>query len=139
MAGSRRARRVRRAASCLSRRACKSQRACSICSRVTSVSRYSSIRDRPWRFDLTDGRIQEIDVTGTTNFQALTGQLAGQQATIILEADGSGPHTLSFPAGWRFVGSAAPATIASSKVATLEIWTESTTDAAVICRYTVEP
>lgn len=49
------------------------------------------------------------------------------------------PRNLSFPAGWKFVGGAAPVSIAASKVALLEMWSYGVTDADVVARYSVEP
>jgi hypothetical protein len=52
--------------------------------------------------------------------------------------DGSA-RTLAFPAGWRFVGAAAPTAIGGSKTALLRLWCFGTNDAEVVARYLVEP
>jgi len=85
-----------------------------------------------------DGKIQKLDITGTTNFQSLSGQNAGQELEIIIICDGS-TRNLSFPAGWVFVGAAAPANIAANKTAVLVLRAMGTNDSDVVARYVVEP
>ena len=48
-------------------------------------------------------------------------------------------RTLGFPAGWRFVGGAAPATINAGKNALIQLWSLGTNDAEVVAQYVVEP
>jgi len=84
--------------------------------------------------------IQQIgDLTGDLEFLSLTNQAAGGKVTVMLEADGTGPHTLTFPSGWVFLGAAAPASLAASKKARLELEFTGGTDADVVARYSAEP
>ena len=48
-------------------------------------------------------------------------------------------RTLTFPAGWHFIGAAAPANIAANKVALLWLWAFGSTEGDVMARYLVEP
>jgi hypothetical protein len=57
---------------------------------------------------------------------------------VFITCDGS-TRTLTFPAGWHFVGAAAPANIAANKRAWLQLRSTGTTDAEVIARWLVEP
>lgn len=90
--------------------------------------------------DCQNGIEQEIDpITGTITFNSLTNQAAGSRVSVILRADGSGPYNLNFPAGWVFVGAAAPANIAASKTAWLELICTGAADSDVVARYSVQP
>jgi hypothetical protein len=62
----------------------------------------------------------------------------GKSLLLHIAADGSA-RTLSFPAGWRFVGAAAPASIAASKIALLQLDCFGVNEADVVARYLVEP
>lgn len=88
-------------------------------------------------FDMEGARIQRMALTGNLTFSALANQQAGRSATIIIAADAS-LRTLTFPA-WTFVGAAAPANIAASKTAKLELHCVGTNAADVIAEWTVEP
>jgi hypothetical protein len=61
----------------------------------------------------------------------------GRELLVRLVADGSA-RTLAFPAGWKFVGGAAPASLAANKTALLRLWSFNTTDADVLAHYLVE-
>ena len=61
----------------------------------------------------------------------------GRELLVRIVADGS-PRTLAFPAGWKFVGAAAPASIAASKTALLRLWCFGMTDADVVAHYLAE-
>jgi hypothetical protein len=62
----------------------------------------------------------------------------GKSFLLHIAADGSA-RTLSFPAGWRFVGAAAPASIAANKIALLQLHCFGVNEADVVARYLVEP
>lgn len=87
--------------------------------------------------DASLGRWQRLDVTGTTNFQSLNNQAAGQVVTFALVCDGS-TRNLSFPAGWVWMGGSEPANIAANKTGLLRLGTMGAADADVIADYVVE-
>lgn len=60
-----------------------------------------------------------------------------RELLVRIVADGS-LRNLTFPAGWKFVGSAAPASIAANKTALLRLWCFGITDAQVVAHYFVE-
>lgn len=62
----------------------------------------------------------------------------GREVMVRIAADGTA-RNLSFPAGWRFVGSAAPASIAANKVGILKLWCFGVTDSQVVAQWIVEP
>lgn len=67
-----------------------------------------------------------------------TGLSVGLQFMLRIVSDGS-LRTLTFPAGWKFVGAAAPANIAASKVGILQLRAFGPTDSDVVARWLVEP
>jgi hypothetical protein len=62
----------------------------------------------------------------------------GKSLLLRIAADGS-VRALSFPAGWKFVGAAAPASIAANKTALLRLDCFGVNEADVVARYLVEP
>ena len=76
----------------------------------------------------------------------LTGNLAvtasnmqnSRNLVVRLKSDAS-TRTLSFPAGWRWIGATAPANIAANKIAMLWLWCFSGSESDVMARYLVEP
>ncbi len=77
-------------------------------------------------------------VTLTGNITFTTSNLsAGETLTVRIVGDGS-IRTFVFPA-WKFVGAAAPASLAANKVAILSLVSFSTTDASVVASYAAEP
>jgi len=73
------------------------------------------------------------DVTLTT-----TGLFAGGRLEVVVSADASS-RAFTFPGGWKWIGGAAPASIAASKTGILTLNSTSTADAGVLARWTVEP
>lgn len=63
---------------------------------------------------------------------------AGRSKTIRIVGDSS-TRAFTFPASWKFVGAAAPASLAANKVAILTLTSFGTTDADVIAAYAAEP
>jgi hypothetical protein len=61
----------------------------------------------------------------------------GRYILMRIVCDGS-LRTLTFPAGWKFVGSAVPANIAANKTGLLELWCFGTTDSDVVAKWLVE-
>jgi hypothetical protein len=81
--------------------------------------------------------LSSISLTGNLSF-SLSNITAGFKCEVRIKSDGS-VRNLTFPAGWVFIGSAAPASIAASKTGILELWCLGTTDADVVARWTVQP
>jgi hypothetical protein len=80
---------------------------------------------------------KKIDLTGNLSLTA-TNMANDRQLIVRLKSDAS-LRTLAFPAGWHFIGSAAPANIAASKVAMLWLWCFGGADTDVVAQYLVEP
>lgn len=80
--------------------------------------------------------IQTITLSGNITFTT-SNRAAGRRVTLLITSDAS-IRTFTFPS-WIFVGGAAPANIAASKTALLEVICPSTTDAATVARYAVQP
>lgn len=101
---------------------------------VTSTTTYSATTD--------------IDLTGSTSLTTitLTGNLtlttsnraAGRSKTIRIIGDGS-IRNLTFPAGWVFVGSSAPSSIAANKTAILTITFFGSNDSDCVAAWAVQP
>lgn len=81
--------------------------------------------------------VKRINLTGDLSLSAVN-QLNNQQVTVRLEADAS-LRALTFPAGWRWIGSAAPASLAANKVAILWLWSFGLGESDIVARYLVEP
>jgi hypothetical protein len=75
----------------------------------------------------------------TGNLTLTTSNLASGRAKFIrLTADAS-TRTLTFPAGWTFLNSTAPGTLAAGKTALLFLIAFGTTDSTVVASYAVQP
>jgi hypothetical protein len=61
----------------------------------------------------------------------------GRRVLVRIIGDGS-IRNFTFPGGWRWVGGAAPASIAANKIASLDLLSWSGADAGVVARYLVE-
>lgn len=80
---------------------------------------------------------QTVTLTGAISF--ISSDLeSGRSKTIRIIGDGSS-RALSFPTGWKFVGSTAPTGLASGKVAILTATSFGNTDFNVIAAYSAEP
>ena len=66
-----------------------------------------------------------------------TGYLFGACMVVRIVCDGT-LRTLGWPAGWKGVGSAAPANIAASKTGLLRLWCFGTNEADVVAQWAVE-
>jgi hypothetical protein len=62
----------------------------------------------------------------------------GRSIKLRIVCDGT-IRNFTFPGGWVFVGSAAPASIAANKTGLLELYSYGTTDANVVARWSVQP
>lgn len=87
--------------------------------------------------NLAGAMVQTLTLTGNVTF-ATSNLTAGATLRVVITCD-STLRTLTFPASWKFVGAAAPASIAASKVGILEILSTSTLDSLVVAKWTVEP
>jgi hypothetical protein len=80
---------------------------------------------------------KRVSLAGNVVFSA-SGYLFGAYVIVRIVCDGTN-RTLGFPSGWKFVGSAAPASINANKTALLQLWSFGTTEADVVAQYIVEP
>jgi len=74
--------------------------------------------------------------TSDAALRSETGLAPGASLMVYIACDAS-PRSFTFPA-WRWIGGAAPTTIAANKVAILELFATGTTDAQTLARYWVE-
>ena len=80
---------------------------------------------------------QTITLAG--NLTLTTSNLAAGKSLLVRIIADASLRTLTFPAGWRFVGGAAPANLAANKVALLRLQCFGSAEADVVARYLVEP
>jgi len=80
---------------------------------------------------------QRITLAGDVTFSA-SGMGYGFFLIVRIKCDGTA-RALNFPAGWKFVGAAAPANIAANKTALLQLWCFGPAEADVVAHYVVEP
>ncbi len=86
--------------------------------------------------DFDGDGFQTVTLAGVITFT--TSNLAAVRSkTIRIIGDGSN-RALTFPAGWKFVGSTEPTELASGKTALLALSSFGTTDADVLAAYAVE-
>ena len=78
-----------------------------------------------------------LDLVGNVSFTTLNLN-NGLEMVVRIKCDGT-LRILSFPAGWKFVGAAAPANMAANKVGLLQLRCYGLADADVVARYLVEP
>jgi len=62
----------------------------------------------------------------------------GRQVSVRIVSDGS-TRTFTFPAGWTFIGAAAPADIAANKTGILSLVSYGASESDVVAAYSVEP
>jgi hypothetical protein len=79
---------------------------------------------------------KRITLTGNVTFSA-SGFGYGTYLNLRILCDGTG-RNMSWP-GWKFVGGAAPASIAANKTALLRLWAFGLADTDVVAQYIVEP
>ena len=87
--------------------------------------------------DFTNTPYQTLAVTGNITFTSAN-LGAGRGVSVRLVADSS-PRTLTFPGGWKFLGAAAPASLAANKTAVLSLVSFGTADVDVVAAYSVQP
>ena len=82
------------------------------------------------------GSYQTVALSGGITFTT-SNRAAGRSVTLRLSAGGSS-RSLAFPS-WVFVGSAAPASLASGKVGVLSVTFFDTTDAGAVAAWAAQP
>jgi hypothetical protein len=87
-------------------------------------------------FDVNLPIYRSLILTGNVAFTTTNVGL-GCQMSLRLAAGGS-PRNLSFPAGWKFLGGAAPSTLAAGKVAVLALTCYGNVDSDTVAGYAAE-
>ncbi len=87
--------------------------------------------------DFNDVAHKRIALTGNLSLTA-TNMDYGKALMLRITTDGSA-RNLAFPVGWKFVGAAAPASIAANKTALLNLWCFGINETDVVAQYLVEP
>jgi hypothetical protein len=80
---------------------------------------------------------KRITLAGNVTFSA-SGFGFGSRLELRILCDGTA-RNLIWPAGWKFVGAAAPASIAANKTALLHLWAFGLAETDVVAQYIVEP
>jgi hypothetical protein len=86
--------------------------------------------------DFSASAYQNLALTGGVTL-ASSNLAVGRAITVLLTA--ASTQTLAFPAGWIFIGAAAPASLAAGKTAILSLTSFGTTNANVIAAYSAQP
>lgn len=86
--------------------------------------------------DFLGDSFRTVTLTGDITFTT-SNRMAGRSLTIRIVGDGS-VRTFTFPA-WKFVGAAAPASLAANKIAILTITAFGTADTDIVAAYSAEP
>lgn len=81
--------------------------------------------------------VRKIAVTGALTFATATNKGDGKEKVFRLQADSSGPYTLTFPSDWIFIGPK-PTNIAASKRAFLTLYCEGTAESEISASYAVQ-
>jgi hypothetical protein len=79
---------------------------------------------------------KRVTLTGNAAFSAV-GYGYGYYTVVRIQNDGTA-RNMTWP-GWKFVGGAAPASLAANKTAILHLWCFGLIDAEVVAQYVVEP
>jgi len=87
--------------------------------------------------DFLEGGLKTVSLTGNIQFTT-SNKASGRMLMVRIVADGSG-RNYTLPAGWTFVGSAAPASIAAGKVGVLSLTCFGSNDSDVVAAYAEEP
>ena len=87
--------------------------------------------------DLDGDGFQTVTLTGVITFTT-SNRAAGRSKTIRIIGDTSS-RALTWPAGWTWVGAAAPTALAANKDAILTITAFGTADTDIVAAYAVEP
>lgn len=87
--------------------------------------------------DFTLADYRSLPLAGNVTFTT-SNRAAPRARTIRIIGDGSS-RTLTFPAGWIFIGAAAPTALAANKVAILSVTCFGANDADIVAAYSAEP
>lgn len=88
-------------------------------------------------FAVTLSSLKVLDMSHNVEFTT-TNLAAGRSIAVMLTAVSS-DRNFTFPAGWVFIGAAAPASLVSGKSAALSLTCKSALDSGVIAAYSAEP
>jgi hypothetical protein len=88
-------------------------------------------------FNPASFELRDLALAGNVTFTS-SNLSPGRSLSVRIVADGS-MRTLTFPAGWKFLGSSAPTTIAANKTAILSLESWSSADSGVVAGYSVQP
>ena len=80
---------------------------------------------------------KRITLTGDVAFSAL-GFGFGSRLELRILCDGT-TRNLTWPAGWKFVGATAPASIVANKAALLQLWAFGLGESDIVAQYAVQP
>ena len=87
--------------------------------------------------DFTAGRLQMVTpVFGDVSLTSAN-RLPSRCCWVFLTCGATG-RNVSFPAGWKFVGGAAPTSIAANKTALLELWCLGSNESDVMARWSAQ-
>lgn len=87
--------------------------------------------------DFLEGGLKTVSLTGNIEFTT-SNKASGRMLMVRVVADGSS-RNYTLPAGWTFVGSAAPASIASGKVGVFSLTCFGSNDSDIVAAYAEEP
>jgi hypothetical protein len=87
--------------------------------------------------DLTAKDVLQHTLTGNVTFTAILPR-GFKRATVLVVGD-TVSRTLTWPSPWRWVGSAAPTSLAANKSAILELLIFADNDGSVLARWSVQP
>ena len=87
--------------------------------------------------DFTAGRLQMVTPVLSDVALSSSNRLVSRVCWVFLTCGATG-RNLSFPAGWRFVGGAAPTSIAANKTALLELWCLGNNESDVMARWSAQ-
>lgn len=88
-------------------------------------------------FAAVTGTYQTVSLTGDVTFTT-SNRAAGRSVVLRIICDGTN-RNFTFPAGWKFLGVSAPASITANKTAVLSVTLFGTADSDAVCAYSVEP
>jgi hypothetical protein len=87
--------------------------------------------------DFAGADFETVTLAGAIEFT--TSNLAAGRSKTVRIIGGGSSRALAFPAGWTFVGAAAPTALAANKVGVLTMTSFSTTDFDVVAAYAAKP
>lgn len=87
--------------------------------------------------DFTTTSFRTLTLSGDVTFT--TSNLAAGRTYVVRILPGASSRNLTFPAGWVFLGSAAPSSVAANKTAVLSLTAFGTANTDVVASYAVQP